>query len=50
MKREAGRKGWAKTDKEFYAQTDEKGPWLLGASISFGDFVVLAVLISLNRV
>jgi glutathione S-transferase len=47
---EAGRQGWEKMSRDFYAQTDEGGPWLLGANISFGDFVVVAVLISLSRV
>jgi glutathione S-transferase len=41
----ASRDGWSRLDEEYYAKTDDKGPWLLGDKPSFGDFVVLAALI-----
>lgn len=41
----ASRDGWTRLDGEYYAKTDDQGPWLLGDKPSFGDFVVLAALV-----
>ncbi|EAU93612.1 hypothetical protein CC1G_02842 [Coprinopsis cinerea okayama7 len=34
----------------YYKETDEAGPWMLGKTVSFADFVVVAFLVALKRV
>ncbi|KAH6893672.1 hypothetical protein BKA70DRAFT_1323762 [Coprinopsis sp. MPI-PUGE-AT-0042] len=46
----ASRDGWTRLEEEYYAKTDDKGPWLLGDKPSFGDFVVLAALIFFRQI
>lgn len=44
------RKGWDELESKYYAPTDDKGPWILGDSISFADFVVASYLTCIQRV
>jgi glutathione S-transferase len=44
------KKGWDEVERTYFAPSDDKGPWVLGDTVSFADFVVVSYLVCFQRV